>query len=217
MTPDIPKDSSGYDAGSIQIEATPQPTNLYDFIDRMRQRPAMWLGTAGLTALRNFTDAYQVALQTHGIDEHLDPPLHEFHDFCARYFQSTSVAGWCNIILADNFGQEEQALRQFFPLFDEFRARVDVMRGRRIVIAFSNELMFQQTKWRAALPGFDQVLKDCEGAVQNIYRARVAHAYDTLLAELEWIASTNASVRTILDAAIRTGVAQAQSAAQNHE
>jgi hypothetical protein len=175
-----------------------KPGTLYDQIDRMRQHPAMWLGDATLTALWRFTDAYQLALMQRGIEEPLDPPFHEFHDFCARYFQSAAEAGWCRIILADNFGQEEQALRQFFLLFDQFRAREDVMRGRRIVTAFAREMMFNQLAWRDRLPAFDQILDVCRPALCDVYRARIAHEYDALLRDLERIAELDARVKKIL-------------------
>lgn len=184
----------------IDVDA---PGTLYDHIDRMRERPAMWLGEATLTAMWRFTDAYQFALRQHGIDEHLDPPFGEFHDFCARYFQSASEAGWCRIILADNYGQEEQALRQFFPLFDQFRAREDVMRGRRIVTAFSRKIAFEQAAWRASLTAFDQTLAACKQALCDGYRARIAHEYDAVLRELEGIAKTNTGVLAILSEATR--------------
>jgi hypothetical protein len=178
-----------------------KPGTLYDQIDRMRGRPAMWLGEATLTALRRFTDAYQFALMQHGIDERLDPPLGEFHDFCARYFQSASEAGWCRIILADNFGQEEQALRQFFTLFDDFRARVDVMKARRIMTAFAREMTFHQVKWRSELTDFDAVLALCREPLCAAFRARVAHEYDAVLRDLEACTAQHPGARRILDAA----------------
>jgi hypothetical protein len=176
-----------------------KPGTLYDQIDRMRQYPAMWLGEGTLTALWRFTDAYQFALTQHGIDEHLDPPLHEFHDFCARYFQSASEAGWCRIILANHYGQEEEALGHFFALFDEFRARVDVMKGRRIVTAFAREMMFNQAKWRAELLGFDEALSACREPLRAAFRARVAHEYDAALRDIELVADANATVRAVLE------------------
>jgi hypothetical protein len=175
-----------------------KPGTLYDQIDRMRQYSAMWLGEATLTAMWRFTDAYQLALTQHGIDEPLDPPLGEFHDFCARYFQSASEAGWCRIILADNFGQEEQALRQFFPLFDQFRAREDVMRGRRTMTAFAREITFNQMAWRERLYAFDQTLEACKPALCDAYRARIAHEYDAVLRDLERIGELEPGVRLIL-------------------
>jgi hypothetical protein len=193
---------------------TNQPGTLYDQIDRMRQRPAMWLGEATLTALWRFTDAYQFALTQHGIDEHLDPPLHEFHDFCARYFQSASEAGWCRIILADNYGQEEQALRQFFALFDEFRGRVDVMKGRRTMTAFALEIMFNQARWRTELLRFDEALAACREPLCAAFRARIAHEYDTALREVELIADTNASVSAVLEVARKIAAATPKSVAQ---
>jgi hypothetical protein len=177
-----------------------KPGTLYDHIDRMRVMPVMWL-----TAMRRFTEAYQFALRQHGIDEHLDPPFQEFHGFCARYFQSSTTAGWCNIILADNFGQEEQALREFFTLFDQFRAREDVMRGRRIVTAFAREVAVHQQAWRARFPDFDRTLEACKPALCNAYRARIAHEYDAILRELERIAEQDAGVAAILDSAVKLG------------
>jgi hypothetical protein len=176
-----------------------QPGTLYDQIDRMRQRPAMWLGEATLTALWRFTDAYQFALTQHGVDERLDPPLHEFHDFCARYFQIAAEAGWCRIILANHCGQEDEALGHFFALFDDFRARVDVMKGRRILTAFARDMMFNQVKWRTELSGFDAALAACREPLCAAFRARVAHEYDAALRDLELIAVTNATVRAVLE------------------
>jgi hypothetical protein len=193
---------------------TNQPGTLYDQIDRMRQRPAMWLGEATLTALWRFTDAYQFALTQHGIDEHLDPPLHEFHDFCARYFQSASEAGWCRIILANHYGQEEEALGHFFALFDDFRARVDVMRGRRIVTAFAREITFNQAKWRTELSGFDEALAACREPLCAAYHARIAHEYDSALRGVELIAEANATVRAILEDVRIASAATPKSAAR---
>jgi hypothetical protein len=187
-----------------------QPGTLYDQIDRMRQRPAMWLGEATLTALWRFIDAYQFALTQHGIDERLDPPLQEFHDFCARYFQSASAAGWCRIILANHYGQEEEALGHFFPLFDDFRARLDVMKGRRIVTAFAREMTFHQVKWRTELPDFDAVLAACRDPLCAAYCARVAHEYDAVLRDLEHLAEQSVHVRRILEAAILAAAGKPQ-------
>jgi hypothetical protein len=178
-----------------------QPGTLYDHIDRMRIRPAMWLGEATLTALWRFTDAYQFALTQHGIDEHLNPPFSEFHDFCARYFQMASEAGWCRIILADNYGQEEQALQQFFPLFDDFSARTDVLAGRRTVTAFAREVTFNQSHWRATAPNFDEVLARMQPALCAAFRARIAHEYDAVLRDLENLAEECVGVRAVLDQA----------------
>jgi hypothetical protein len=191
-----------------------QPGTLYDQFDRMRQRPAMWLGEASLTALWRFTEAYQFALTQHGIDERLDPPLHEFHDFCARYFQSASEAGWCRIILANYYGQDVEALVHFFSLFDDFRARLDVMKGRRIVTAFAREIMFNQVQWRSEFPRFDEALAACREPLCAAYRARVAHEYDAALRDVELIAVTNTTVRAILADIQKAAAALPQSVAR---
>ncbi len=188
----------------IMIQIIPpsrdNPT-LYSEFDRLRERPALLLGEATLTALWHFTNGYQHALSQQGIDEQLDPPFEEFHDFCEHYFQSTAIAGWRNIILADNFGQEEQALRHFFELLDQFRAREDILKGRRIVTAFARELTFQQTQWREAFPDFDRLLAKCQQPLCEAYKARIAHEYDAVLQTIEHLASDDAAIATILNTA----------------
>jgi hypothetical protein len=174
---------------------------LYDEIDRMRVMPAMWLGEESMTTLWHFTNAYQLALRQHGIDEKLDPPFHEFHDFCARYFQAAAEAGWYRIILAHHYGQEREALGHFFPLFDFFRERVDVMKGRRVMTAFAREMTFEQSAWRSRVRDFDQVLQDCKPMLCAAYRARVAHEYDASLRDIENLAANNDGVRAILESA----------------
>jgi hypothetical protein len=171
---------------------------LYDQIHRMRQRPAMWLGEATLTAMWRFTDAYQFALRQHGIDENLDPPFDEFNDFCARYFQVAAEVGWCRIIVANHCGQEDEALGHFFALFDQFRDRVDVMKGRRTVTAFAREVTFNQSHWRASVADFDAVPSLCGQSLCDAYHARVAHEYDAALRAIEMIALNNASVKLVL-------------------
>jgi hypothetical protein len=187
-----------YDATMVPMQPPPQPATLYGVIDSMRERPAMYLGEATLTALWRFINGYEAASHLHGIEEERDPPFGEFHEFCARYFQSSATAGWCAIILADNFGQEEQALRQFFPLFDEFRARVDVMHGRRVVTAFAREISFNQAAWCARLPEFERTLEACRPTLCSAYFARIAHEYDAVLRDLERIAEQDAGVAAVL-------------------
>jgi hypothetical protein len=175
--------------------------NLYEHIDKMRVMPAMWLGEATITALKRFIDAYQFALEQHGIEEQLDPPFHEFHDFCAKYFQAAAEAGWCRIILSDHYGQEEEALAHFFALFDDFRERTDVMKGRRVMTALAREVYFNQSHWRERLRDFDSALALIRQPLCASYRARIAHEYDAALREIEAIAERNADVRLLLQAA----------------
>jgi hypothetical protein len=83
-------------------------------------------------------------------------------------------------------------------LFDDFRERVDVMKGRRIVTAFAREMMFNQAKWRRDISDFDEALTACSEPLCAAFRARVAYEYDAVLCDLERIAERSESIHAIL-------------------
>lgn len=99
----------------------------YEVIDIIRPRPGIFLGVAGVTPLRNFLDGYQFALTQHFSQKEITalPPLpfwffHEYVKLQCGYGESTS--GWNNMILNWSGGNEEQALKKFYRLYDGFRA-----------------------------------------------------------------------------------------------
>jgi hypothetical protein len=96
--------------------------NLYELLDQMQVRTAMYVGELSITALYNFIQGYFAALDINGSDEHLIPDFENFHDYVAKYYSyKESTAGWKNIILKENSGNEEKALEVFFYLLKQFR------------------------------------------------------------------------------------------------
>jgi len=93
--------------------------------EALKRRPAMYLGSKSLTALKNFITGFQVACGMHGIEcEDVFVIPKDFHDWVAyRTHFRESTSGWCNMLLAKT-GNEEEAFDRFFQLLDEHENRV---------------------------------------------------------------------------------------------
>ena len=102
---------------------------IYQMLDQIRMRPAMWLGSLNISTLRTYIEGYHHAL----IDLELNKnktktalfPLdfwfmHEFSKIKTNSYESTS--GWANLILKKCDGDQKAALEQFYKYLDEFRS-----------------------------------------------------------------------------------------------
>lgn len=96
--------------------------DVYETIDRIRHRPAMYLGLYSLTRLQAFLNGCMYAAAECGAELVEQPEFGGFHDWVAMYYgRFESTAGWCNIILQEAGGDEAAALARFFELVDEYR------------------------------------------------------------------------------------------------
>lgn len=100
---------------------------IYDIIDGVRERPALFMGSKSITVLRNFLNGAVYASHTLGIDDSYNDfspiPFRFFNDYVAQfynYFESTS--GWMNMILDKNNGDEKASFDIFYTLLDNFRS-----------------------------------------------------------------------------------------------
>ena len=96
-----------------------------ELLAAIRQRPGMYLGTKSLTALWHFSQGYGMALSNYGLpDQNALGIPHEMHDWVAyRLGYRESTAGWINMI-TEHHPAENEALKVFFELLDEYRDRV---------------------------------------------------------------------------------------------
>lgn len=75
--------------------------SVYDVFELVRERPAMYIGTVSLHGLRNFSDGFQMGVDSCGYKMSDTPDFRGFHDFVAQELKfSSSTAGWANMILA---------------------------------------------------------------------------------------------------------------------
>ena len=91
-------------------------------LDLIRERPEMYLGSLSLSALCHFLNGYEMSLQVHDIQE--KPPVpRDFREWVAeRLHFSESTKGYRTMIL-QRMPDEAMALKLFFELLDEYRAR----------------------------------------------------------------------------------------------
>ena len=108
---------------TFEITSNPVIQNdLYGYLDTIRKRPALYLGSLSISKLYSYINGYEAACSFKGIEDQLKPRWVLFHEFVKRktnFYESTS--GWCNMILTQCEGDEEKAVGLFFEYFDEFR------------------------------------------------------------------------------------------------
>ncbi len=95
--------------------------DFYKMLDKIQQRPAMYLGEKSLTKLWWFLDGYQRAMDDNDI-----PCKNQlwgdgrFNKWILKHYNLPSnIQG--DVILEQCNGDETQALATFFELLDEFR------------------------------------------------------------------------------------------------
>ncbi|BAY96449.1 hypothetical protein NIES37_03820 [Tolypothrix tenuis PCC 7101] len=94
---------------------------LYEMLEKIKQRPGMFLGKSSITRLRAFLDGYMSSREDLGL-----PPtqqeieFNQFPDWIQTRFKITSAQGWDSIILFYST-DERDALNNFFELFEQFR------------------------------------------------------------------------------------------------
>ncbi len=108
--------------------------NLYDLLDKMRERPALYTGEHSLSAIYHFIQGYFAA---HNFETNESPNFGKFHDYVGTFYGKYSTAGWKNLILADHFGNEAEAIIRFYELLDDFKKGVKY-NSRAIVLKLLN-------------------------------------------------------------------------------
>jgi hypothetical protein len=113
--------------------------NLYDSLDKMRERPAMYLGSHSITRMESFICGFFEG-SSHENPE--NPPFFEgFNDFVGKFYGKYTTAGWKNLILSDHYGNEKEALDRFFVLLDEYRENPDKPNSRAIILRLMHVAM----------------------------------------------------------------------------
>lgn len=94
---------------------------LYDLLERIRQRPGMYLGSVSITRLNGFLGGYLCSRTELRLpDTQQEQEFSQFQDWIQARYKITSAHGWDQIILF--FASDERdAFHRFFQLLDEFR------------------------------------------------------------------------------------------------
>jgi hypothetical protein len=92
----------------------------FDLLQRIKQRPGMYLGKCSITRLRAFLDGYETARAELGFpDTEQQQQLDGFQEWIQERYKITSTHGWDSIILFFSV-DEKDALDKFFKLLEEF-------------------------------------------------------------------------------------------------
>ncbi|MCU0543631.1 MAG: hypothetical protein MUE44_15870 [Oscillatoriaceae cyanobacterium Prado104] len=95
----------------------------FDLLQRIKQRPGMYLGKPSITRLRAFLDGYEMARAELGLpDTEQQQQLEGFQEWIQERYKITSTHGWHSIILFFS-ADERDALDRFFELLEVFLNR----------------------------------------------------------------------------------------------
>jgi len=127
-----------------QVTASLNPNravDIYELIERIRPRPALYLGSASISRLDSFLIGYRSALDDLKVDDAGAPSFWYFHDWIAmRLGRYESTAGWCSMLLEFHDRDEEKALHSFFSHLEEFKHR-----EARVIFQSSSD---PSSRWR---------------------------------------------------------------------
>ena len=98
--------------------------SLYEKLDLVRMRPGMYIGADSVSKLFIFISGFRFALSYHSpklqSEGHL--PFSYFNRYVAVRYNCSGSMGWANILLKVCNDSEEDGLKLFFEVLDEFRA-----------------------------------------------------------------------------------------------
>lgn len=97
--------------------------NFYQLLDKIKTRPALYLGKRSIFSLQAFLDGYTCACRQLGIPvTEQEQEFAEFQDWIEKQFNRQSSKSWARIILFYS-EDESQAIDKFFELFEDFLQR----------------------------------------------------------------------------------------------
>jgi hypothetical protein len=100
--------------------ATVQSEYLYDLLQRVKERPGMYLGRSSITRLSMLLMGYSLARRELGLPiTTQEKEFGGFQEWIQKKFKITSSHGWDSIILFYS-ADERDALDNFFKLFEQF-------------------------------------------------------------------------------------------------
>ncbi len=92
----------------------------YELINKIKQRPALYLGKCSLSQLQSFLDGYTSALRQADIPvSQEEQEFEQFQEWIEVKFSQPSTQSWSRIILFYS-EDERDALESFFELLNEF-------------------------------------------------------------------------------------------------
>lgn len=93
---------------------------LYHLLERIKQRPGMYIGQCSITRLNMLLVGYSQARMELGLPRtEQEKSFDHFQEWIQNKYNVTASQGWDSIILA-NSTDEKDAFYKFFQLFEQF-------------------------------------------------------------------------------------------------
>ncbi|WP_166923473.1 hypothetical protein [Flavobacterium poyangense] len=90
--------------------------SIVEIVDKIKQRPAMYIGRNSIFCLKAFLDGWYLRSSNDVSDSGI---MNEFQDRIVKKYDIKSAHSWCDILLF--YSQDEgKALELFFNEFEEF-------------------------------------------------------------------------------------------------
>jgi hypothetical protein len=88
-------------------------------INKIRERPSLYLGGRSILRLKSFLDGYYFALSVNNIESGDDDFWAKFQSTIVAKYHVTTSQNWAQVLLFFS-NDEAEALDEFFKLFEEF-------------------------------------------------------------------------------------------------
>lgn len=97
--------------------------DLHELLEKIKQRPSLYLGKRSLSHLQVFLDGYTFARRQLGVSiTEQEQEFDDFQEWIEQRFNQPSTQSWTRIILFYS-EDEADALNRFFELFEDFLNR----------------------------------------------------------------------------------------------
>jgi hypothetical protein len=121
--------------------------DFYDLLDRIKNRPGMYIGQASVSDLFMFLSGYRCSLREQGVQlSEQEREFHHFQPWLQKKFNVSTSASWAKMILLFT-GDEQLGFKTFFELLEEFRHQsLSGMNGSGESQSSPNSVMIPQGK-----------------------------------------------------------------------
>jgi hypothetical protein len=183
--------------------------NLYDLLNEIRKRPAMYLGSKSLSSLRQFVDGYTVRNQIEGTEDQSEKDFAQLDEFVKDYYCHSSfpgdTTGWCNNILAANYGNEEAALNEFFKLLDLFREGYTAVNTKKVIYHLLHKWIVNKEDVLSAASNDDQIIRFLSDLPLRLMNVESSWHFEEIFYDIKDIAKVNAGLAGIIKEIIGNG------------
>lgn len=177
--------------------------NLYDLLNEIRKRPAMYLGSKSLSSLWQFINGYTIKSQIEGTEDPYEKDFARFDEFVQDYYCHSyipgSSAGWRSNILARHYGREEDAFDDFFKLLDLFKEGYTAVHTKKVIYHLLHKWIVDKERVLSAISNDDQIIRFLNDLPLRLMNVESSWHFEKILYDIRDIAKVNAGFASIIN------------------